>query len=194
LESQDEGLERLRGYISMPLHLLSIANWLSHLYQRHVHTTGSGKAGYEISAVIDESAILDIIVNFALFYTHGYLQAGKRVAHYILGKYIEIDTCELKVPEKLGFHLRPANLVARLATYYGTQLSLIVDGQEYDASKILSITMAAGLIARKGYKTVLFKGDRRVLNDLKLLSEYNYGQDERGNQTTLPEKLSYLMA
>jgi len=48
------------------------------------------------------------------------------------------------------------------------------------------------LIARKGYKTVLFKGDRRVLRDLKLLSEYNYGEDERGNQATLPPELSHL--
>jgi phosphotransferase system HPr-like phosphotransfer protein len=192
LESQGEVLKRLRGHISMPLHLLSIVNWLSHLYQRHVHTAGRSKAGQEISAIIDEARILDIIMNFALFYASRYLKRGKNLAKEILGKYIEIDTCELKVPEKFGFHLRPANLVARIAAYYGTRLSLILDGQEYDASKILSITMAAGLIARKGYKTVLFKGDKRVLKDLKLLAEYNYGQDERGNQAALPPELSYL--
>ncbi|GAH73288.1 unnamed protein product, partial [marine sediment metagenome] len=66
------------------------------------------------------------------------------------------------------------------------------DGREYDASSVLSITLAGGLIARKGYKTVLFKGDKRVLRDLKLLSEYNYGEDERGNQSTLPPELSHL--
>ncbi len=192
LESQDEGLKRFRGYISIPLHLLSVVNWLCHLYQRHVHTARHGKARYEISAIIDESKLLDIIVNFALFYTNRYLQTGKTLAGDILGKYVEVDTCELKVPEKLGFHLRPASLVARLATYYGTKLSLIVDSREYDASSVLSITMAAGLIARKGYKTVLFRGDRRVLQDLKLLSQYNYGEDERGNQIKLPPELSHL--
>jgi len=192
LESQDEVLRRLRGHISIPLHLLSIVNWLSHLYQRHINTIGGTKTSHEISAIIDKAKILDIIMNFALFYTNRYLQAGRDLARDILGKYIEIDTCELKVPEKLGFHLRPANLVARIANYYGTKLSLILDGREYDASKILSVTMAAGLIARKGYKTVLFKGDKRALQDLKLLSEYNYGQDEKGNQTALPAELSYL--
>lgn len=192
LESNDERLKRLRGYISIFLHLLSLINWLSHFYQRHTNKTRRDETKHKISAIIDESKILDIIVNFALFYVNSYLEKGKQLVTDLLGKYTEVDTYELNVPEKLGFHLRPASLVAKLASYYGTKVSLIVDGQEYDASSVLSITMAAGLIARKGYKTVLFRGDKRVLDDLKLLSEYNYGEDERGNRTTLPPELSYL--
>jgi phosphotransferase system HPr-like phosphotransfer protein len=194
VESQDEGLKMLRGYISMPLHLLSVVNWCSHLYQRHIQTARHRMGRIKISAIIDESKIRDIMINFALFYTNRYLQAGKKAAKEILKKYIEIDTCEIKIPEKLGFHLRPASLVAKLARYYGTKLTLIVDENDYDASNVLSITMAAGLIARKGYKTVSFKGDKRVLQDLKLLSEYNYGEDQDGNPTTLPSDFSHLWA
>jgi len=192
LELQDKRLKRFRGYISMPLHLLSVVNWLSHLYQRHIHTTRYDNASYQISAIVNASDILDIMMNFALFYASRCLQIGKNLSNDILGKYIEIDTCEVKVPENLGFHLRPATLVARLAAYYGTKLSLVVDGGEYNASSILSITLAGGLIARKGYKTVRFKGDKRVLYDLQLLSKYNYGEDEKGNQTILPPELSHL--
>jgi len=192
LESQDKRLKRLRGYISMPLHLLSMVNWLSHLYQRHINTISYGSAGREISAIVNASDILDIMMNFAMFYTWRYLRTGKNLSNDILGEYIEMDTCELKVPENLGFHLRPATLVARLAAYYGTKLSLIVDGAEYDASSLLSITLAGGLIARKGYKKVLFKGDKRALHDLQLLSQYNYGEDEKGNQAILPPELSHL--
>ena len=175
----------------MPLHLMSVVNWLSHLYQRHINTT-RGSARREISAIVDASDILDIMMNFAMFYTWRYLHAGKNVSNDILGKYIEVDTCELKVPQNLGFHLRPATLVARLAAYYGTKLSLIVDGSEYDASSLLSITLAGGLIARKGYKKILFKGDKRALHDLQILSQYNYGEDEKGNQAVLPPELSHL--
>jgi phosphotransferase system HPr-like phosphotransfer protein len=189
---QDKRLKRFRGYISMPLHLLSVVNWLSHLYQRHIHTTRYDNASYQISAIVNASDILDIMMNFAMFYASRCLQIGKNLSNDILGKYIEIDTCEVKVPENLGFHLRPATLVARLAAYYGTKLSLVVDGGEYNASSILSITLAGGLIARKGYKTVRFKGDKRVLYDLQLLSKYNYGEDEKGNQTILPPELSHL--
>jgi len=192
LESQDKRLKSFRGYISMPLHLLSLVNWLSHLYQRHINTTSYGSASRDISAIIDASDILDIMMNFVMFYTCRYLDTGKKLSNDILGEYTEMDTCELKIPKNLGFHLRPAALVARIAAYYGTKLTLVVDGAEYDASSLLSITLAGGLIARKGYKTVVFRGDKRALHDLKLLSQYNYGEDEKGNQAILPPELSHL--
>ncbi len=193
LESQDERLKRFRGYISLPLHLLSVVNWLSHLYQRHINTVRYGSVRSEISTILNSSDISDTMVNFLMFYISKYLQTGKGLAADILKQYIEITTCELAVPENLGFHLRPATLVARLATYYGTKLSLFVDGGEYDASSVLSITLAAGVIARKGCKTVFFQGDKRVLHDLQLLAKYNYGEDEKGNQTLLPPELSHLL-
>jgi len=192
LESQDKRLKRFRGYISMPLHLLSVANWLSHLYQRHINTTKYGSTDREISTIVNASDILDIMMNFVIFYTSQYLHTGRNLSSDILGEYIEMDTCELKIPENLGFHLRPSALVARIAAYYGTKLTLIVDGKEYDANSLLSITLAGGLIARKGYKTALFQGDKRVLHDLKLLSQCNYGEDEKGEQTIIPPELSHL--
>jgi phosphotransferase system HPr-like phosphotransfer protein len=192
LESQDEGLKKFRGYISLPLHLLNVINWLSHLYQRHIHTAIQRGERHGIPHIINVTRLLDIMVNFVLFYTNRYLQKGKGLAGDILSRYITIGTCELRVPQNLGFHLRPANLVARIAAYYGTRLCLVVDGQEYDASSILSITMAGGLIARKGHKTVVFMGDERALRDLKRLAEFNYGEDERGNRTALPPDLSHL--
>ena len=145
-----------------------------------------------IPHIINGTRMLDIMVNFALFYANRHLQTGKGLADDILGRYIKVGTCELKVPQNLGFHLRPATLVARVAAYYGTRLHLIVDGQEYDASSILSITMAGGLIAREGHRTVVFMGDERALRDLKHLSEFNYGEDERGNRIELPPDLSHL--
>ncbi|MBN1104896.1 MAG: HPr family phosphocarrier protein, partial [Deltaproteobacteria bacterium] len=192
LEARDERLKRFRSFIAMPLHLMTMVNWLSHLHQRHILTAGQTKGCKEISAIVDGPKITNIVVRFALFHANRYLQAGKELAREILEKYTEVGTCELKVPEKLGFHLRPASLIAKLAKYYGTKLSLIVDGRAYDASNVLSISMAAGLVARKGYKTVLFEGDRRVLADLKLLASCNYGEDKKGNPTGLPQELSHL--
>jgi hypothetical protein len=192
LEGQDKRLKKFRGYVSMPLHLLSVVNWLSHFCQRHLQKVGPGKAGYDLSAIIDEDRLLTITVDFALFYSDTYLRAGKRLANSILAEYTEVGSCELNVPRKLGFHLRPATLVARLVNYHGTELTMMVDGQQFDAASVLSITMGAGLIARHGYKTVVFKGDRRILHDLKILAECNYGEDETGNRTELPPELNYL--
>ena len=39
---------------------------------------------------------------------------------------------------------------------------------------------------------VTFHGDERVLNDLKLLAEHGYGEDNFGNNTPLPDELSYV--
>jgi phosphotransferase system HPr-like phosphotransfer protein len=192
LESQDKGLKMLRGHISIPLHLLSIVNWLSHLYQRHVLALRYEKVRTRITAIIEASDMLSTVMNFALYYTNNYLKTGKKLANDVLVKYTERDTCELRVPQKLGFHLRPATLVAKCAKYYGTKVFIIVDGHRYDASNVLNITLAGGLIARKGYETVLFEADKRVLKDLTLLSECNYGEDETGSPTKPPPELSYL--
>ena len=40
--------------------------------------------------------------------------------------------------------------------------------------------------------TVKIIGDRRVLEDLRLLADSGYGEDQYGNNIPLPEKLSYL--
>ena len=39
---------------------------------------------------------------------------------------------------------------------------------------------------------VTFIGDKRVLNDLQLLAEHGYGEDNFGNNIPLPKELSYL--
>ena len=39
---------------------------------------------------------------------------------------------------------------------------------------------------------VIFLGDQRVLQDIKLLADNGYGEDDFGNNLPLPEKLSYL--
>jgi len=39
---------------------------------------------------------------------------------------------------------------------------------------------------------ILFRGDKRVLADLKILAENGYGEDKFGNNTMLPKELSYL--
>jgi hypothetical protein len=40
--------------------------------------------------------------------------------------------------------------------------------------------------------TVKFVGDKRVLQDIKLLSESGYGEDNFGNNIALPPEINYL--
>ena len=40
--------------------------------------------------------------------------------------------------------------------------------------------------------TIGFRGDKRVLDDLKLLAAHGYGEDNLGNDIVLPPELAYL--
>ena len=40
--------------------------------------------------------------------------------------------------------------------------------------------------------SVTFIGDRRPIADIETLAKSGYGEDERGNNVPLPEKISYL--
>ena len=51
---------------------------------------------------------------------------------------------------------------------------------------------ATGVIDIESEIRVVFVGDKRVLKDLKLLADCGYGEDNFGNNTPLPEEISYL--
>jgi hypothetical protein len=52
--------------------------------------------------------------------------------------------------------------------------------------------LAMGKIDIRSEITVTFRGDKRVLADIRLLAEHGYGEDAFGHNIPLPEKLAYL--
>ncbi len=59
-------------------------------------------------------------------------------------------------------------------------------------TRALTQLLAIGKIDMEMDVTVSFYGDRRVLEDIKLLAESGYGEDDFGNNLPLPAKLAYL--
>jgi hypothetical protein len=59
-------------------------------------------------------------------------------------------------------------------------------------TRALTQLLAIGKIDMEMDVTVTFYGDRRVLEDIKLLADSGYGEDDFGNNLPLPEKLAYL--
>ncbi|MBI5183488.1 MAG: HPr family phosphocarrier protein [Nitrospinae bacterium] len=187
IEKKNKKLSMFRGYISMPLHLLEIVRWLSHFYERHVNGIRGGETREKISRIIDKAKILDRIVNFAFFYSNNYLQKGISIAEDILSSYVNSTCYELPIPQPLGFHARPATYVSLVVNEHGTDVFLLVNGERFNAKSVMSLLQASGIIADKGYKTVIFEGDKRVLDDLKILSDHNYCEDNN-----IPRELNYL--
>ena len=53
-------LKILRGYVSMPLHLLDVSLWLAHFYERHEDEIRPGMNRTRISMIVNKDIILDI--------------------------------------------------------------------------------------------------------------------------------------
>jgi len=81
---------------------------------------------------------------------------------------------------------------------YEQPLQLPVQMDETDATIIEKITdmiaqlLAIGKIDIVTNLEVTFTGDKRVLADVKLLAESGYGEDNYGNNISLPQQLEYL--
>lgn len=192
----DVKLKQLRGHISIVLHLLELTRRLLHYYERHLHEVGYKniykKVRDELAAAVSPEHMLDRIVNYGLYYSWYFLVAGQGVAHQVLNENMERGSVSVGIPQELGFHSRPCMLVAKIVQYYGGQVELVVDSDRFDASSVLEIQWAGGKIHKEEIKEVVFRGDLRALEDIKILASVNYGEDSMGKGIPLPKELSYL--
>ena len=189
-------LKDLRGFFSVVFHLLQMIGRLLHFYERHLH-----KAGYKntykkvqdrLSKLIDPDELLDRTVNYGLYYICYFLAKGKELARDILNENVERSTIKVSVPVSLGFHSRPSLLVAKTVQHYGGPVELLVGEDRFDASSVLDMQWAGGKIQKENLTEVVFEGDIRALNDIKILASVNYGEDTMGKGVPLPRELSYL--
>ena len=196
LRFHDIKLKRLRGYISVVLHLLELTRRLLHYYERHLHDVGYKniykKVRDELAKAVRSEDILDRIVNYGLYFIWYFLVQGQDLAHEILNENMERGSIVVGIPQELGFHSRPCMLVAKIVQYYGGQVELCVDSDRFDASSVLDIQWAGGKIQKEGIKKVVFKGDVRALKDIRILADVNYGEDSMGKGIPLPKELFYL--
>ena len=191
----------------------------------------------------------------------------------MLNRYAEIGKIEVCVPQYRGFHVRPSTLIAKLVLHYGSNVTMLLGDETYDAGTPLELfranekinawkrqslareivrlhlvtdsddgkdvstiireviitladqsrliiydhplqleslalsdegniieqvtdtiakLLAIGQIDIVTGMKVTFVGDRRVLDDIKLLAESGYGEDNHGNNIPLSESLRYL--
>ncbi|MBW1675117.1 MAG: HPr family phosphocarrier protein [Deltaproteobacteria bacterium] len=189
-------LKRLRGYISVVLHLLELTRRLLHYYERHLHEVGYKniykRVRDELARAVRPEHILDRIVNYGLYYIWYFLVQGQDLAQEVLNENMEQGSVVVGIPQELGFHSRPCMLVAKIVQHYGGHVELWVDSDRFDASSVLDIQWAGGKIQKEGIKDVAFKGDVRALRDIQVLASVNYGEDSMGKGIPLPKELSYL--
>ena len=196
LQFRNVKLKSLRGYISVALHLLELTRRLLHYYERHLYEVGY-KNIYnivrdELTKAVRPEQILDCIVNYGLFYVSHFLVNGQDLAQEILNENMERGAIVVSVPQEMGFHSRPSLLIAKIVEHYGGQVELCVGLNRFDASSVLDLQWAGGKIQKENIKEVIFEGDMRALNDIKILANANYGENSMGKGIPLPKELSYL--
>ncbi len=188
LELDYTDLKVIRGYISMPLHLLEIALWLAHFYERHEDEIRQGESKKRISMMVNKDVLLDKIMNFGFYYSQHFINEGKKLADEILDCFSKIVRVELPIPQPLGFHARPSTYVSLIARQYeDMDLFMIIDEEKFNAKSVMSILQAGGTLADKGYQSILFEGDKRVIEDIRVLAKHNYCEEGE-----IPVRLSYL--
>ncbi|PIR00954.1 MAG: hypothetical protein COV66_03770 [Nitrospinae bacterium CG11_big_fil_rev_8_21_14_0_20_45_15] len=180
-------LKYIRGYISMPLHLLESALWLSHMYERHEEGIRPGECKRKISMMADKNDLLNQIVNFAFYYALYFIQQGACLAEEVLPQLIKFKRIILPIPTPLGFHARPSTYLSLIARKYDCDLFLVIDNEKYNARSVMSMLQAGGVIADKGIQSVQFESDQRVINDLEILAKNNYCEEK-----PIPPELNYL--
>ncbi len=196
LISDNDKLSELRSHFSAVFHLLQLTGRLLHYYERHLHKTGYKNIYQEtqekLSSLVNSDVLLDRIVNYGLYYAYHYLSAGRELAQEVLNANINRSTLTTGIPVESGFHLRPSLLVSKIVQHYGGQVELCVGDNNFDASSVLNIQWAGGMIQKEGITQVTFKGDDRALKDIKILAARNYGEDTMGKDVPLPKELNYL--
>jgi len=188
LEMNYSEVKIMRGYISMPLHLLEVALWLAHFYERHEDEIRHGESKKRISVLVNKETLLDKIMNFGFYYSQYFVAEGKKLADDILDCFSKIVRVELPIPQPLGFHARPSTYVSLIARQYDDlDLFIIIDGKKFNTKSVMSLLQAGGTLADKGYQSVLFEGDKRVIEEVRILAKHNYCEESE-----IPARLSYL--
>ena len=140
-EGLDADLPVLRGHISIVFHLLRMATAFSHYYERHINGR-SARSRDRRDPLVDKQELLTTLMRFSITFASHYLAAGQGLCQNMLKRYAEVGRVSLPVPRYRGFHVRPSTLVAKIVLHYGSEVYMVLDDQEYDASSPLEIFRA----------------------------------------------------
>ncbi len=142
MEANDRRLPKLRGCVSIALHLLEIATVLVHFHERHERSSRYVVIYQKLQEITGTYQILDAMGNYALFYCTRFLQKGKQLSEEAVMDYAQITSKRIPVPIYRGFHVRPSTYIAKIARHYGAEVQMHLEDEVYDASCVFDLFRA----------------------------------------------------
>ena len=137
----DTDLRVLRGHISVVFHLLKTGTALAHYHERHVAAQASGGSGAD-EVFVDPARLLDALIRYSLAFAGRFIAAPRELCQVKLRQYTQVGCVSVPVPRYRGFHVRPSTLVAKIVLHYGSDVRMLLDDEEYDASTPIEIFRA----------------------------------------------------
>lgn len=173
---EDGNLPALRGQISIVYHLLETATLLIHYFQRHEMMIVSTK-NQDLQDHFQQ--LFNIMVDFCMYYAHLYITATQNLCKDILKNYSEQDKITVPIPNYRGFHVRPSTLIAKIVIHYGSEVTMKLGNNTYNASMPLELFRANEeinlakrcAIAKSILNHKLVKEDEDALYDAKLMKK-----------------------
>ena len=186
-ELADPRLGRLRGHISVVLHLLESVTQLVHFVERHESGQRHAALEQRIAQLIGRDEVREHTLNHLLYWASTVLRRGRPVAEDLLPAYTDLDSITLELPRDVAIHARPAALIVGIVQHYGMPVELEIEGVRSNAASILELLLAVG--SRPDARRFVFHGDARPLADIRMLFQHMLGE---AGIDRLPESLSYL--
>lgn len=140
-ENLDRDLPVLRGHISILFHLLEIATLYTHYFERHMVASSRDTLVFH-QPIVSSRALLATLFEFCIDFASRYLESARSLCHRMLKRYAEIGRIRVPVPIYRGFHVRPSTLIAKICHHYGSEVSMEMEGEIYDASAPLDLFRA----------------------------------------------------
>lgn len=136
---KDPSLPVLRGHISVIYHLLECATNLTHYYERHSLYFHEKTV---LTAPVQDKELLTHLMQYFISFPERYILASQKLCKKILKHYAEMGEIEVPIPNYRGFHVRPSTLIAKIVVHYGSDVTMTLGNNEYNASMPLELFRA----------------------------------------------------
>lgn len=173
IERQDRNLTILRGHISAIFHLMQMSTHLAHYYERHMSKLRRKILG-DFKFPITPGKLLDLLFTYSLFYARQYMESATDLCRTMIHGFSEEREVLVPIPNYRGFHVRPSTLISRIVGHYGSSVTMILNGTEYNAGVTLELFRANEEI--NAYKR-RYIGDilKKKINPQEMVSSYRNG-------------------
>lgn len=187
LGAKDKRLPQLRGLASVALHMLQGVTALTHFCERHEGDITGVEVERRLNGLVSRSDVQDRVLNHLLMPIVEIMRAGSNLAKQLLADHTNAQELSVTLQDGLMLHARPAALIVRIVTHYGTPVELEVGGTRCNAGSILELLVCVGSSPEQ--RDFTFHGDENPLRDIAAL--FSSGLGEAGLEF-LPTRLGYL--